>query len=297
MCPAHRRKVIAELKEKLQIKTEKCICISTRLIEAGVDIDFDAAIRFLAGFDSIAQTAGRCNRNGNLRDELGNLITGKTYIINIKRDDEHIGQLKELVLGQNIMGDRILDEFHTDELRYGNTLLHPDLITRYFDYFYAQMSDEKMKYKTDVGRQENIFELLSDNAISVGEYNTIEHRANSENARELTQFHQSFETAWKKFEVIEESTIGVIVPFEEGEDIIKELYGTSDIKKCEILLREAQGYSVNVYYNRLGELQEKGIARQITGKNKLKIYAVEKEHYDRYIGLTQEANEMTLLQL
>jgi CRISPR-associated endonuclease/helicase Cas3 len=54
--------MIAKLKRKLQNKTQKCICVSTRLIEAGVDIDFDAAIRFLAGFDSVVQTAGRCNR-------------------------------------------------------------------------------------------------------------------------------------------------------------------------------------------------------------------------------------------
>jgi hypothetical protein len=46
----------------------------------------------------------------------------------------------------------------------------------------------------------------------------------------------------------------------------------------------------------LGELQEKGIVRQIPAKNQLKIYAVEKEYYDKHIGLTQEANEMTLLQ-
>ncbi|MDR2702356.1 MAG: CRISPR-associated helicase Cas3', partial [Spirochaetaceae bacterium] len=58
MCPAHRRRDISRLKEHLQNKTKKCVCISTRLIEAGVDIDFDGAIRFLAGFDSIVQTAG-----------------------------------------------------------------------------------------------------------------------------------------------------------------------------------------------------------------------------------------------
>jgi CRISPR-associated endonuclease/helicase Cas3 len=68
MCPVHRRKVIAKLRLKLRDKTRKCVCVSTRLIEAGIDIDFDAAIRFLAGFDSIVQTAGRCNRGGSLRN-------------------------------------------------------------------------------------------------------------------------------------------------------------------------------------------------------------------------------------
>jgi len=43
---------------------QRVICVSTNLIEAGVDISFGSAIRLLAGLDSIAQTAGRVNRHG-----------------------------------------------------------------------------------------------------------------------------------------------------------------------------------------------------------------------------------------
>jgi CRISPR-associated endonuclease/helicase Cas3 len=63
MCPAHRLQSLEEIKDCLK-KKQLVICVSTQLIEAGIDIDFGSVIRCLAGLDSIAQAAGRCNRNG-----------------------------------------------------------------------------------------------------------------------------------------------------------------------------------------------------------------------------------------
>jgi CRISPR-associated endonuclease/helicase Cas3 len=75
MCPAHRTDKIAEIKERLKNK-EKCIVVSTQLIEAGVDIDFPVVYREIAGIDSIAQAAGRCNRERKLK-EGGNVYVFK----------------------------------------------------------------------------------------------------------------------------------------------------------------------------------------------------------------------------
>ena len=72
MCAAHRAKVVAEIRRRL-LAGEACRVFSTQVIEAGVDVDFPAVYRAAAGLDSIAQAAGRCNREGLLKTEDGQL--------------------------------------------------------------------------------------------------------------------------------------------------------------------------------------------------------------------------------
>lgn len=66
MCAEHRLRIIDNIKD--DIKNDfPCVVISTQLIEAGVDIDFPTVYRAIAGVDSLAQSAGRCNRNGKFK--------------------------------------------------------------------------------------------------------------------------------------------------------------------------------------------------------------------------------------
>lgn len=112
MCPAHRRKKIDEIRKHLAAG-DRIVCVSTRLIEAGVDLSFEGALRYMAGLDSVIQTAGRCNRNNSLTDETGKPICGKVAIFSL--EDEKIGSLEELKIGQQCM-ERILYEIKADTI-------------------------------------------------------------------------------------------------------------------------------------------------------------------------------------
>lgn len=73
MCAEHRSAVIEQIKTRLRDKAEggnqrPLRVVSTQLVEAGVDLDFPLVFRAMAGLDSIAQAAGRCNREGRLEE-------------------------------------------------------------------------------------------------------------------------------------------------------------------------------------------------------------------------------------
>ena len=85
MTPHDRSEVIAKIREKLNAE-EPVTVVSTSLIEAGVDLDFKAVFRELAGLDSILQSAGRCNREGKQASgdvfiyETGEKLSGEMQV-------------------------------------------------------------------------------------------------------------------------------------------------------------------------------------------------------------------------
>lgn len=73
LCPAHRRRIVEEIKERQKNKLP-CVVVSTQCIEAGVDLDFDYMYRSLAPLEAIIQAAGRCNRNGSSENGTGKVV-------------------------------------------------------------------------------------------------------------------------------------------------------------------------------------------------------------------------------
>ncbi|MBF0214281.1 MAG: CRISPR-associated helicase Cas3' [Magnetococcales bacterium] len=70
MTPAHRLRILSQIRNRLIDPNLACRVVATQLVEAGVDVDFPVVYRAMAGLDAVAQAAGRCNREGKL-PELG----------------------------------------------------------------------------------------------------------------------------------------------------------------------------------------------------------------------------------
>lgn len=99
MYPNHRKHVLEIIREHLK-EGLKCIVISTSLVEAGVDLDFQAVYRQLAGVDSIIQAAGRCNREGERLAE-----ESKTYIFRLDEREYVPGQRQQIAAAKDLIED------------------------------------------------------------------------------------------------------------------------------------------------------------------------------------------------
>jgi CRISPR-associated endonuclease/helicase Cas3 len=124
MIPTHRRRVLADIRQRLQDK-RPCQVVSTSLIEAGVDVDFPVVFRAIAGMDSLAQAAGRCNREGGLG------FKGGQFIVYVPEDAPSIGFMRQAT-GKTMV---LHGEGNTD-------LSDPDLYRRYFARLYDDVDSD-----------------------------------------------------------------------------------------------------------------------------------------------------------
>ena len=259
LCPAHRKQILSKVNDRLK-NGLPVLCISTQLIEAGVDVDFNSVIRFLAGLDSIAQAAGRCNRNGNLE-------TATVYVVN--PTDETIDRLEDIKIGRD-KARRVLGESeHKD-------FLSPSAITRYFSYYFYERAN-MMTYPLSakqVGRQDTLLNLLSNNALNVGR------------KKDLLRLQQSFKTAGRAFKAIVAPTQAVIVPYGAGRKIIGELCADPEPAKAYKLLKKAQQYSVNLFPNVWRKLIEADAVNAIQEGEE--IYYLDERYYSPEFGVSTE---------
>lgn len=153
--PKHRKERIEKIRKK-----EFKVVVSTQLVEAGVDIDFDVVIRDIAPFDSIVQSAGRCNRNA--------LNKGEVYVVNLVENGRRIA---------NIIYDPVLIDITEGILKEKFIIEEPEIYCLANQYF-QETSKRKSSQESDQFL-EAISSLLYDHpdkdSIKIRDFKLIEN--------------------------------------------------------------------------------------------------------------------------
>ncbi|MEY8699589.1 CRISPR-associated helicase Cas3' [Streptococcus ferus] len=259
MCAQHRLDVIQEIKGQLE-KNVPLICISTQLIEAGVDVDFERVVRSYAGLDSIVQAAGRCNREGKRG-------LGQVTLINLYEEEESLTYLKEIKHKKEAT-EKIL-------IKVDSPIDAGSLNRLFFESYYAN--------------NRNLLDYPLSSNESVYDYLSLSTFKGSLNC----QIRQSFKTAGQKMDLIKDDSIGVLVPYGDGAEEIADLEERlvnnpyprgQDLVEIKQILKSLQPFTVNLrkYDSRL-----QAVRYYLEGQ----VLILQEEYYDKEkLGLTKEAN-------
>ncbi len=128
MFARHRSRVLDDVRARLKAG-EPCRLVSTSLIEAGVDVDFPTVLRAEAGLDSIAQAAGRCNREGRRLKESSDVLVFE----NVNADWAPPQELKLFA-----------EAFRAVERQHRDDLLALDAVRAYFQELYWRKGDNQL---------------------------------------------------------------------------------------------------------------------------------------------------------
>ena len=243
MCIQHRKNVLKIINE--EIKTEKVICVSTQLIEAGVDISFKSVIRVYAGLDNIAQAAGRCNRNGESEEPKN------VYVVKLNAEYEKLTMLKDIQKAQKAFTDFYVS-YEDDESKFKNDMLSEESIALYYNKLFKDI-EEEVSYPFKLqGMTFNLYQCLAGNKKLIKEDKYL--------------LNQSFKTAAEIFKVFEENTLDVIVPYDERAreliNRIDSMYECSEdyfnYEELNQIVQEIKPYLVSVYDNEYRKLLDSG---------------------------------------
>ena len=273
ICPAHRRAVILRLRELLGHR-KSVICVSTSILEAGVDVSFEGVVRSLAGLDSIAQSSGRGNRNGESAHK------GIAYIINIR--DEKLGSMTEIVVGKEKM-ESVLDTYRRKPEAYHNSLLSPVAMADYYrKYFDAEAIKERLGYPLkDDPEMKDLYMYFTSDGNKV-----LQRRYVNKNGKYGHTLTFPFETAGKKFNVIEQDTVSILVPYGKGKQLITDFMekeGRCELGEMKSFMKAARPYFVNIYTDKLRIYQEAVVSSPIPG-----VLVLRDGYYDEVTGIKEE---------
>lgn len=257
LCAQHRADKIEAIKEMLGTRQEKIVVISTNLIEAGVDISFECVYRSMAGLDSLAQSAGRCNRNGEM--EYG-------VVCLIQLEGENTGNMEELRQNADVT-EYMLYQYGKSEKT--DSLLMPYWMEKYYITLYSKTAD-KMNFPLP-NLDTSIVELLSRGFGAQSRKNIM---------------NQAFKTAGQAYRVIDDHSFGVIVPYREGENLINAVQNTSELSEIKTFIRNAQRYTVNVRESQLKKYE--GLIQPVSDHIPNLYMVAAPGAYNHEYGITQE---------
>lgn len=274
MCTAHRKETIKEMQEALENKQQKVLCVSTQVIEAGVDVSFARVIRLLAGMDNIVQATGRENRNR----EFDGLAPG--YIVRLK--GEVLKGLSEIEAAKNAAAN-LLVKYKNSPKIYDNDLMSEKAINEYYECLYGNVNDGYHDFYIESVR-DSILNLMSCNenvdSGKIPEYNKY-------------FMHQALKNAGGLFTVFDESSIDIIVPYNRGIEIIQEVFavGDKDYEKLKAVLKEAKLYTVSLFKYQKIKLEEQGALIFVPNVG---VYILQDGYYDELTGLNLNQSELPL---
>jgi CRISPR-associated endonuclease/helicase Cas3 len=237
------------------------------LIEAGINISFHSVIRSIAGLDSIAQAAGRCNRHAER-------ACSNVYIVNVQQ--ENVDKLIDIKKGQECMR-RILNEFAEDPSSFNNELLSPKAMERYYKYYFYDRRVEMNYVLPRPNNDKTIYDLLSSNNAAENAF------AERNGLHPSLPLRQAFKTAGDSFEAIDQNTRGVLVPFEEGRELITLINGRHSLSEMKAYLNKVQQYSVNLYDTDIKKLEREGGIFGLMGNA---VLALREGFYRNDLGVT-----------
>ncbi len=266
LCPAHRMELIDKLRANLKPETRQLsLCISTQLIEAGVDISFDCVIRSKAGLDSIIQAAGRCNRNKE------HIEPQTVFVVDV--EDEKLSRLPEIESGKSITS-RVFRE------KADAGFLSKEAIDTFYKYYFYDRK-KMMDFDTRDGRT-TVYSLLSKNPLGAEAY-----KDRNKN-HEYRGIPSAFERAAKEFSVIDAVQTGVVVPYGGALRFVSMFEDSYDPKEQMRILKKLQQYTVSVYSHVLEGLKEDR-AVDVIRSVKNEFYLLSPDYYDPEMGLKREA--------
>ncbi len=297
MCQRHRVDVLEQLQDELSAlqerlrghnkceNTGKVVCISTQLVEAGIDFSFSCVVRVLAGIDNLAQAAGRCNRSNEYQSR------GRVYLVNLK--NENLSMLQEIKQAQESTRHVLLQKVSWQE----ESLIGAKATRIFYRYLLGETDvKEQIRYPIkDCGSPLFLADLLANQNPYV-----------ETEKSQASYLHQPFKTTGMKFEVFDEETYDVIVPYGQGRELIEKLrtestiaeksrFGKTVLPLPELweIMERAKGYMVSIYRWQKEKMWEEGMLHGLFGD---RVLVLSGQVYDDQYGI-QDSMEIPVEQL